>query len=143
MIKKNKQPHDLILANPNGLTKTHEDSYWCEDCQTIYGISDVARGPARPLCPTWAGVLCNKCGEDCVPDNERLSGGIPHPYGLQARFSTGFYSEVFSDGDCIRFNMCEACIMELMKQFKLPGERRSYLQHESSWWPFHVKKEEE
>lgn len=58
-------------------------------------------------------IICNKCG------NESLPG-----YGLPDCVVTGGYdSPVLPDFSKYEFDLCEICVDELMKSFKIPVER--------------------
>jgi hypothetical protein len=60
-------------------------------------------------------------------EDEHLANRLGDVYGLEAKFSTGFNSVDLPDGYMYRFNLCEACIVELFKQFERPPERKAYL----------------
>ena len=67
-------------------------------------------------------VLCNKCGEDVRKyegeGENRKSMGY---YGLvDATFDGGYFSTDIRDGDIHTFSLCEKCVAELMKTFKIP-----------------------
>lgn len=62
-------------------------------------------------------TLCNKCGEEIGQYDTCLS----------ARLSGG-YGSLIGDGTEIYFDICECCIIEMMKTFKIPAK-----QNEAGW----------
>lgn len=54
-------------------------------------------------------LICNKCGEDVVED-----GAL-----RDAKVSGGYSSALIEDGAQYSFDLCEECVVELMKSFKL------------------------
>lgn len=67
-------------------------------------------------------VICNKCEKSCRPSKE-----VPDFYGLiEASFSTGYFSEALPDGMRYSFSLCEECLAELFKSFKISPEEESY-----------------
>jgi len=75
-------------------------------------------------------IRCNKCGELCsTPSQERhvLNGGNRCWYGLiEAKFTTGYFSDVLDDMQAYSFSLCEPCVKELMASFKLSAEQKEY-----------------
>ena len=60
-------------------------------------------------------IFCNKCGES-----------LWHHYnfcGLESTYIQGCYgSPILDDGSAYKFSLCEACLDELFKTFKIPVE---------------------
>ncbi len=77
-------------------------------------------------------VRCNKCGELCTtPSQERQMlmshRGTRDWYGLiEAKFTTGYFSDVLNDMQAYTFSLCEPCVKELMESFTLPAEQKEY-----------------
>ena len=62
-------------------------------------------------------ILCNKCGETCFPEHS------PDPYGLiEKEVWGGYYSTHIGDMSAVRFSLCEKCVVELTKTFKIPHD---------------------
>lgn len=62
-------------------------------------------------------TLCNQCGEDIHPYDSRL----------KARMSGGYNSPI-GDGIETDFDICEHCVLKMMKTFKIPAK-----QNEAGW----------
>lgn len=59
-------------------------------------------------------VLCNKCGKSCRSND---SGDF---YGLiEVSFSTGYFSPKLPDGSTYTFSLCEECLDEMFREFKI------------------------
>jgi hypothetical protein len=77
-------------------------------------------------------VLCNKCGESCVPkflrgqyakDGERATNADAH--GLIEQTVRGHYhSENLDDMTSYTFSMCEQCLVLMFSTFKIPVVER-------------------
>jgi hypothetical protein len=84
-------------------------------------------------------VLCNKCGESCVPKSlrdknggERLAYDIKSaaPHGLVEHTVSGHYhSENLDDMTSYTFSLCEQCLVLLFNTFKIP-----VVEHELNFW---------
>jgi ssDNA-binding Zn-finger/Zn-ribbon topoisomerase 1 len=79
-----------------------------------------------------AEVICNKCGksmrvEDGIKDTDHSWGY----YGLvDAEFSGGYMSinrDGIGDGGIYTFSLCESCLAELFKTFKIPVKTGNYI----------------
>ena len=69
-----------------------------------------------------ASVICNKCGKEMItPESPEGNGAFVH-------YNAGYDSEHFIDGEHIHFDICEECISELVRGFKHPPCRSSYLE---------------
>lgn len=67
-------------------------------------------------------VICNKCGNSCRPGKS-----VPDYYGLvEACFTTGYESTHFDDGLVFNFSLCEKCLFELFKTFKIQPNKEGY-----------------
>jgi hypothetical protein len=64
---------------------------------------------------------CHKCGGPMISE-EQIKAGVDDIYGAIVEFATGYFSTDFADGVHFRFRLCEACLFDLMKGFKIPGE---------------------
>lgn len=60
-------------------------------------------------------VVCNKCGRQLKVENGYLKEGCFH-----ANYVFGYFSE--KDGTRHRFDLCEDCYDEMIKQFCVPVE---------------------
>lgn len=65
-------------------------------------------------------ILCNKCGESCATSTsdhgwQRSFDGL-----LEVEVHAGYWSKVLGDGFRTKFSLCEMCVSELFKTFKLP-----------------------
>jgi hypothetical protein len=57
-------------------------------------------------------TICNKCGESC--------GEADYPHGLiEAEVHGGYSSPVLCDGHGYKFSLCESCLAQLFKGFKI------------------------
>lgn len=96
-------------------------------------------------------VLCNKCGESCIPPDARVERGQPvkwiegqglvaitHDealilrgpclYGLiEQTVSGGYDSYALEDLQKYTFSLCEGCLKELFDAFKIPVSQREYI----------------
>lgn len=93
-----------------------EAAFYCDTCEVVYKHDSVRAG----VCPSVLGVTCNRCLADMLKDEGTT-------YGLPAEFSTGYSSTALEDGYVYRFNLCEACIVDLFKTFERAPERRAYM----------------
>jgi hypothetical protein len=67
-------------------------------------------------------VVCNKCGKTCLRGDDHGK----EPYGLiEAEVGTGYYSTSLPDGHTYTFSICEDCLAELFKDFKVQPEVES------------------
>jgi hypothetical protein len=65
--------------------------------------------------------FCNRCSYSC----ESIHGGS---YGLiNAQVSAGYGSTHLIDGDVHEFSLCERCLFEIFKEFKLTTKIGNYL----------------
>lgn len=100
-------------------------------------------------------VLCNKCGESCIPPHERESPGQPvkyvddvgfvhitmdehlqlrgpNLYGLIEQTVTGGCdSYALQDLRSYTFSMCEGCLKVLFDDFKIPVQVKEINIHEA------------
>lgn len=66
-----------------------------------------------------ASVVCNKCGKTIKPPMECYASFT---------YSGGYYSENgIHDGDHYSFELCEKCLVDLMKSMKVPPAYSNYL----------------
>lgn len=78
-------------------------------------------------------VHCNKCGKDLrkYDINPTEPEEKPHCVGYYGLVETtvdgGFWSESLHDTIRYRFSLCEECLVEFMKTFKVPVHTESYL----------------
>ena len=72
-------------------------------------------------------VLCNKCGETCIPDSPQ--NGAPHGL-VEANVTGGYHSTHIGDCESHTFSLCEKCLVELFATFKIPTEHK-----EGLCWP--------
>lgn len=62
-------------------------------------------------------VLCNQCGESCIPQYG------PCPEGLIGiEIHGGYGSEHIEDGVTLKFDLCEKCVVKLILSFKIQPE---------------------
>lgn len=89
-------------------------------------------------------VLCNKCGESCIPPSCRsrmeadehsvenfhditMKFELLNVYGLaEATVEGGYDSHPLSDMTRYTFSLCEGCLHELFKTFKIPVVESEY-----------------
>lgn len=65
-------------------------------------------------------VICNKCGESCRTDGGGDDTGHKEFDGLiEACAHGGYWSKVIGDMNCYRFSLCETCLVEFAKTFKI------------------------
>lgn len=67
--------------------------------------------------------LCNKCGGSRIPKD----CPEPNKYGTEVLFHSGYFSEDLPDGYRYEFELCEPCVSEFMKSFKIPPTVTEYL----------------
>lgn len=67
-------------------------------------------------------VFCNKCGESCKSkfDDQNFYGMI------EQTVEGGYGSEVLEDLTTYTFSLCEKCLNELFKEFKISVEMGNY-----------------
>ena len=80
-------------------------------------------------------VVCNKCGESCVPkflrkhyskDNS-TKDKITDAHGLVEHTVYGHYrSENLDDMTCYTFSLCEQCLVLMFNTFKIPVVKCEY-----------------
>ena len=71
--------------------------------------------------------LCNKCGGSQIKkfSEEDERGCV---YGLeQVKFTTGYLSGALPDCMEYTFSLCEECLAEMFKTFKIPPGEREYM----------------
>jgi len=56
-------------------------------------------------------IICNKCGKDTIGD--QCDGALQN-----AKVSGGYNSTHIEDGAQYSFDLCESCVVDLMKTFK-------------------------
>ena len=74
--------------------------------------------------------ICNKCGLSIVHDRKQ-----PETYGLHIEYSGGYESAFnrivtgaeICDGETYEADVCEVCLTEFFKSFKVPVSRQSYM----------------
>jgi len=59
-------------------------------------------------------ILCDKCGESCKLRDSSEFGGL-----IEARVCGGYYSTHLEDGEDFNFSICEKCLFEMFKDFKI------------------------
>ncbi len=74
-------------------------------------------------------IICNKCGESCIPEHCRDGNHGPGSfYGLiEASFTSGYCSPTLPDGNSYSFSICETCMAEIFKTFKIAPEEQEAL----------------
>lgn len=66
-------------------------------------------------------IICNKCGNTCT-----IVSCLQH-YGLiEVEVSGGFDSKSLNDLTTYTFSVCECCLKELFRSFKIPVELGTY-----------------
>ena len=75
---------------------------------------------------------CHKCGGPMISEDQ-IKSGVDDIYGTVVDFTTGYFSTALEDGLRFRFRLCEACLFDLMKGFKIPGEMEDYLFYDRRW----------
>jgi len=68
-------------------------------------------------------ILCNKCGQSCkvLIDAEHTCFNME---GLRAKIRAGYGSQF--DGSILKFDLCDDCVAELIKTFKIPVQETEY-----------------
>lgn len=65
-------------------------------------------------------IVCNKCGETCnVVPKEQLAGFPEYNGIIEYDIMGGYFGNAIADGDQYRFSVCEKCLVEFMKTFKI------------------------
>lgn len=82
------------------------------------------------LVTTIEDVICNKCGNSMFIDGQIC--------GLDDSVTGCYGSPVFGDMDNYKFSLCEHCLEELFKTFKIPVETQCYYDddNDSLCWNF-------
>jgi Fe-S-cluster containining protein len=71
-------------------------------------------------------IICNKCGGSCCTKFDPIEN--TDFYGLiEASFSTGYFSQHLPDGFIYSFSLCEKCLAELFKSFKIEPKTIGFL----------------
>lgn len=67
-----------------------------------------------------ADIICNKCGESCcTDDSDEMSAWRDYDGLLEVGGSGGYHSKHIGDMTYFTFSLCEKCLMELFKTFKI------------------------
>lgn len=65
-------------------------------------------------------IICNKCGESCNVVPKDLNSSMKEFNGIiEYEVSGGYFGTAIADGDGYRFSVCEKCLVEFMKSFKI------------------------
>lgn len=64
-------------------------------------------------------VICNCCGKEITVENGIIKEGV-----MSAEINWGYFSN--NDGENHKFDLCESCYWEIIKNFKIPVEKGSY-----------------
>lgn len=67
-------------------------------------------------------IICNKCGESCctsTSDPDEVTAWRDYDGLLEASGSGGYHSKHIGDMTYFTFSLCERCLMELFKTFKI------------------------
>lgn len=62
-------------------------------------------------------VICNGCGRELKVENGVLKEGC-----FEGRQTFGYFSSM--DGEQHSFDLCEDCYRKMLRQFRVPAERR-------------------
>ncbi len=69
-------------------------------------------------------TTCNKCGKSCMKGNKDLGGDIEYPVGLiDVVYAGGYFSTSIIDNDVYHFSVCEECLADFMKSFKISARK--------------------
>jgi len=68
-------------------------------------------------------ILCNKCGKTCKIYIDREHKHYNYE-GLRATVHAGFGSSL--DGLNLKFDLCDNCLIGLIKDFRIPFEAEEY-----------------
>ena len=64
-------------------------------------------------------IICNMCGESCMVD---LYGTDSKDfYGTSINIEGGYYSKHIGDGIGYKFDICEKCVANIIKNLKIPA----------------------
>jgi hypothetical protein len=67
-------------------------------------------------------ILCNKCGESCIPGKH---DEVYDAYGLIEKTARGgYWSPELYDDVSYTFSLCEKCLRELFDSFKIPPQTK-------------------
>ncbi len=58
-------------------------------------------------------IICNRCGREIQAENGQPTAGV-----FSVDYQWGYFSE--KDGETHRFDLCESCYDELIKEFLIP-----------------------
>lgn len=65
-------------------------------------------------------VICNKCGNTCLKGD----GLVSQAEGLvEASVVGGYFSTAIGDMNKVTFSVCEDCLVEFIKGFKIPAQK--------------------
>lgn len=65
-------------------------------------------------------IICNKCGKSCRTDGGGDDAGHKEFDGLiEVCAHGGYWSKVIGDMNRYRFSLCETCLVEFAKTFKI------------------------
>lgn len=64
-------------------------------------------------------ILCNKCGESCCTDSGSVTFGPQFDGLIEVEARGGYWSRVIGDMNCYKFSLCETCLVEFTKTFKI------------------------
>jgi hypothetical protein len=65
-------------------------------------------------------IICNKCGNSCRTDGGDDKTAYPAFDGLiEVKATGGYWSKIIGDMNCYKFSLCESCLVEYAKTFKI------------------------
>lgn len=68
-------------------------------------------------------IICNRCGREYNLQDENIEPWIIDTI-IHISYQFGYGSAV--DGSSLDFDICEKCLDEITKDFKIPAERSNY-----------------
>lgn len=111
------------------LDTDHEHRTWGTDIDHAYSCLLYKREAKQKKDDRDKGlhpVMCNKCGTE-MRKFSPVDSYIGTYGAVHQEVHGGYFSEHLSDAVTYCFNICEACLVELFGEFKIPPATTSYI----------------
>lgn len=67
-------------------------------------------------------IFCNMCGDSCIDKHVKNAEGL-----IEVQVSGGYGSDHIGDGIEYTFSLCERCVMDAIRKFKIPAEKKDWM----------------
>ena len=111
------------------MTDEEFDAYTREQAHKVYCDPEEDKKRKKDIKEYKATCICNNCGKDFLVYSRGIDGE-EFPVGYYGMFdmtySGGYESDDLSDCLEYTFSLCESCLKDLFKGFKIPPRIRNY-----------------